>query len=61
MPLSIMTPSFYYNFEILKRAIDAFNARCSCEKITVSVSFTQIHTTDDSDLVRGFQVVDWNL
>lgn len=44
-----MTPAFYSKFQILKRALDAFNARCSCEKAIVSIAFSQQITTDESD------------
>jgi hypothetical protein len=46
---SIMTPSLYYKLQIFKRAIDAFNARCSCEKVTVTIAFNQQLSTDDND------------
>lgn len=46
-----MTPSFYNKFQILKRAISAFNLRCECEKAGLLIEFTQqIDTNDCSEI-----------
>lgn len=48
-----MTPKFYSYFELLRKTLEVFNARCDCQGTKVNIKFKHSLTTDsDGDYDR---------
>lgn len=45
-----MTPSFYTAFSILQRTLEAFNKKCDCRGVSVTIKFEQTLGTQNSNV-----------